>query len=399
MFKKVPFNVFILGLVSFCNDLASQMVYPIVPLFLTGVLHAPVSVVGLIEGIAEGAGSVFKFFFGYLSDKLHKRKIFVVSGYGTASVARLIIGLATIWPVVLVGRVLDKFGKGLRTSARDSLLLQNARKDNKGFIFGFHRAMDSFGAIFGSLMAVFFMDIFKENLRPIFFIAFFVGLLGVVLLVLLVKEKTQDVGQTKYTAVVKSFKNIWKRDSWRKMHGKLKLFFIVSIIFSLGNSSDAFLILRAKDLGLTSTLTILAFVVYNISYTAFSTPAGQLADKIGSKRVFLFGLVVFSAVYAAFAWIHNPFWLWVLFPIYGIYIAFTDGVSKSYIADYITEENSGTFFGLYEMGISIAIFFASFIGGLLWSTFGASSTFYYGSIMALIAFLLLSGVNLVKTRQ
>jgi len=375
----VPSNVFILGLVSFFNDSASEMIYPIIPIFLTTVLHAPVAVVGLIDGIADGAASLFKFVFGYMSDRMRKRKIFVVYGYAANALSKPIVGLATVWPMVLFAQVLSRFGKGLRTSARDSLLLQNTTLHNKGYIFGFHRAMDSAGAVFGPLLALYLLSVLNENLRAVFFFAFIPGALSILLLILFIKEKRQDDASKK---VKISF-------AWKSINSKLKLFFLVSIVFALGNSTNSFLILRAHDLGLTTTLTIVVYILYNVCYSLFSAPAGHVADKIGARKVYAVGLLIFALVYFFFAAINSSFWVWLLFPIYGLYIAFTDGISKAYIAEFITEEESGTFFGLYEAGISIAIFLASFIGGLLWSIYSPSVTFYYGSFMAILAFMIL----------
>jgi MFS family permease len=385
MFKKIPKNVVVLGLVSFFNDIASEMIYPIVPIFLTSVLGAPVEIVGLIEGIAEGSASFFKFLFGYLSDKLRKRKLFVVNGYMISALSKLLIGLASAWPIVLVARFFDRVGKGLRTSPRDALLLQNATPHNKGFVFGFHRSLDSAGAVLGPILALVLLDLFKESIRTVFFLSFIPGVIGVLLVLFFVRER-HTVHDNGGSAVVKKLS--W-RVRWGSLHPRLKLFFVISVIFALGNSSNAFLILRAKSLGLSTTLAVLVYVLYNIFYTAFSTPAGKWADRIGSRTVYAAGLVVFAFVYFAFALVHSSWWMWVLFPIYGIYIAFTDGVSKAYIADFITEKESGTFFGLYETGISVSAFFASFIGGILWDTYSPVATFSFGGLLAVLAFVLL----------
>jgi len=385
MFKKIPKNVVILGLVSFFNDIASEMIYPIVPIFLTSVLHVPVSIIGLIEGIAEATASIMKFISGYLSDKVQKRKPFVVWGYGLGSISKLLIGLAYSWPFVLFARFIDRLGKGVRTSARDSLLLQNATPQNKGYIFGFHRAFDSLGAVLGPLLALILLYMFKENIRSVFFIAFIPSVIGVLLLVLFVREKKKEED--------KKFKFSFK---WKNLNPKYKFFLIISLIFALGNSSDAFLILRAQDLGLTTILVTLTYVLYNLSQAIFSTPAGSLADRVGARKVFAIGLLIYAAVYFCFGIIKSPIAIWVLFPIYGIYIAFTDGISKAYISEFVTEKESGTYFGLYQMGTAICAFFASFIGGLIWSQINPSATFFYGSIMAVLAFIIFSYGKLIK---
>lgn len=377
--KNIPKNVFLLGLVSLFNDIASEMVYPIIPIFITSVLGAPVSVMGFIEGVAEATASIMKFVSGYISDKVGKRKIFVELGYGSSSLAKLLMGIAFSWPFVLFARFIDRFGKGVRTSARDSLLLQSATSQNRGLIFGFHRALDSAGAVFGPLLAILLLSLLKENLRLIFLLAFIPSAIGVLLLIFFVKEKQQkETGE-----------KIKINFSWKSLNPSFKLFFLISILFALGNSSDAFLILRSKDLGLTTTLVVLAYVLYNLSQTIFNTPAGELADKIGARKVFALGLLVFAFVYFMFGIIKDPFWIWIIFPIYGLYIAFTDGVSKAYISYFIKEEESGTYFGVYQTGIAFASFFASFTAGLLWTKINPSAAFFYGSFMALLALIVL----------
>jgi MFS family permease len=217
-------------------------------------------------------------------------------------------------------------------------------------------------------------------MRTIFLIAFIPSLIGILLLILFVKERKNPVGEKKFSFKFK----------WSSLNPNFKFFLIVSLVFAVGNSSDAFLILRAQNLGLGVLLTTLTYVLYNTSQTIFATPAGALADKIGAKKVYSYGLLVFAAVYLCFGIIHNPFWIWFLFPIYGIYIAATDGVSKAYISESIVEKESGTYFGIYQSGLAICTFLASFIGGLIWTTFSPSYTFYFGAIMAFLAFVILT---------
>lgn len=375
--KKIPRNVLILGFVSFFNDIASEMVYPIVPIFLTSVLKAKASVVGLIEGVAEATASITKFLFGYLSDKVGKRKPFVVLGYTFSSFSKGLIGLAYFWPLVLFSRFLDRLGKGLRTASRDALLLQNTNEKNKGFIFGFHRSLDSAGAVVGPILSLVLIYFLANNLRLIFFLAMIPGLIGVLLLLIFVQEKKVD-------QKLKEEKIVF---SWKKLDKKVKFFIIVSLIFALGNSSDAFLILRAKNLGLTTQSAVAVYVLYNIVQTIFSAPLGRLSDKIGHRKMFSFGLLIFSLVYFFFGFIKNSLYLWFLFPLYGLYISATDGVAKAYLGEFIKEKQAGSIFGFYQMATALATFFASWIGGVLWTAFSSSSTFYFGSIMSFLAFL------------
>ncbi|MCS6956382.1 MAG: MFS transporter [Patescibacteria group bacterium] len=378
--QKIPKNVFILSIVSFFNDIASEMVYPIVPIFLTSVLKTSTSIVGLIEGIAEATAAITKFLFGYWSDKIKKRKPFVILGYTFSSFSKGLIALAYFWPLVLFSRFLDRLGKGLRTASRDALLLQNTNEKNKGFIFGFHRSFDSAGAVLGPILGLILIYFFANNLRLIFYLAMIPGLIGVLLLILFVKEKKVQINK-KTEKIDFSLKNLDK---------KIKFFIIVSVIFALGNSSDAFLILRAKNLGLTTQLSILAYVMYSLVQTIFSVYLGKLSDKIGHKRMFSFGLLIFSLVYFSFGFIKNSLYLWFLFPLYGLYISTTDGVSKAYLAEFIKEKQAGSIFGLYQMIIAFATFFASWFGGILWAKISPSATFYFGALMSLLAFLMLS---------
>lgn len=381
MFRHLPRNVIVLGLVSFFNDIASEMIYPLVPIFLTSVLNAPVPVIGLIEGTVEALASITKYIFGTFSDYLKKRKIFVTLGYSMGAISKLLIGLAVSWQWVLLARFVDRLGKGLRTAPRDSLLLENADKNNKGYIFGFHRSFDSLGAVLGPLFSLIILYLMQENLRLTFFIAFIPSVIAVLLLIFLVNEKKQ---------ILTSQKPKFVKINFSKMPLNLKIFLFVSFLFALGNSSDAFLLLNAKNLGLSTTLIVLVYVLYNFSQTVFGTPFGKLADNLGAKKVFSGGLLVFSFVYFLFGYVNSSFWLWLLFPIYGMYIAATDGVSKAYLAEYIKKEESGTYFGAYYTLTAIGTFSASLIGGLIWTYIAPAYTFYFGSFMAFSAFLILT---------
>ncbi|MBI2326856.1 MFS transporter [Candidatus Curtissbacteria bacterium] len=274
IFKSIPRQVKNLGLVSLFNDIASEMLYPVMPIFLTQVLAAPVAVVGIIEGVAEGSSAIFKTLFGLWSDKLGKRKIFVVFGYLSSAIAKVIIALSIIWPWVFLGRFVDRFGKGVRTGARDALLLEAADKNNKGLIFGFHRSMDSAGAVLGPLIGFFLLLSFEENIRLILYLAAIPSLFALFFLIFIKDAKKNEK------------KNLRLSLTFKNLPSQFKLFLLTVAIFSLGNSSDVFLILRAQNLGLTLSLVILAYVIYNFVYTFASTPAGGFSDKIGPKKIF-----------------------------------------------------------------------------------------------------------------
>ena len=367
-------NVFVLGLVSFFNDVASEMIYPLVPIFLTSVLGAPVAIVGLIEGIAESTASVLKVVSGWLSDKLQKRKPFVVAGYSFSAISKILLSLAFSWPFVLFARFIDRFGKGTRTSARDALIAESSDTSTRGKSFGFHRALDTLGAVVGPLIALLAIHFLDNNFRLIFFLAFIPACIGILLLLFFVKERKKE-------ANLSSALNL----SWRNLDPSFKIFLLISFVFALGNSSDAFLILRAQNLGLSVILVVALYVLFNFTYAIFSMPAGIISDKVGPKKVLLAGFLLFSAVYLFFGLAHSSLFLWLLFPVYGMYMALTEGVGKAYISNLVPQEKTGTAFGIYQTTIGLCTFFASLIAGLLWTYIGVSAPFIFGSIMAVIS--------------
>jgi len=378
---SVSKNVFVLGLVSFFNDVASEMIYPIVPIFLTGILGAPVAIVGLIEGIAESTASILKVVSGWLSDKWRKRKPFVLVGYSFSAISKILLSLAYAWPFVLIARFIDRFGKGTRTSARDALIAESSENSVRGKSFGFHRALDTLGAVVGPLIALLAIHFLDNKFRLIFFLAFIPASIGILLLLFFVKEKKKEAnsclpaGTTPYVF----------RFNWRNLDPSFKIFLLISFIFALGNSSDAFLILRAQNLGLSLILVVLTYVLFNFTYAIFSMPAGIISDRIGPKKVILTGFFLFSVVYLFFGLAHSSLLLWLLFPVYGIYMALTEGVGKAYISNFVPQEKTGTTFGVYQTTVGLCTFFASLIAGLLWTYIGVSAPFIFGSIMAVIS--------------
>ena len=373
MSAKIPRNVVWLGFVSLFNDMASEMIYPIIPIFLTSVLGAPMAVVGLIEGIAESTASLLKVFSGWFSDLVGQRKPITVFGYSFSTFSKLLLALAYAWPMVLLARFIDRFGKGVRVAARDALIADVTEKKDRGAVFGFHRTMDTLGAIGGPLIALGLMALLAGNYRLIFLISFIPALIGVLILQFLVTEGKPKAAASKIKL------------AWNGFGAKYDLFLLVSIVFSLGNSSDVFLILRSKDLGLSAALVILAYVVYNSTYAGLSYPAGVLADRIGFKKVLLASFLLFALVYAGFGLASGPHVIWPLFAVYGFYMAFNEGVSKAYIANLAPADKVGTAIGLYYTVTGVAVLFASIVAGLLWSVFGAPATFYYGAATALLA--------------
>ena len=391
---KMPRNVVIMGWVSLLNDISSEMIYPIVPIFLTTVLNAPASAVGLIEGIAESTASLLKMVSGWLSDKLKKRKTFVATGYALSAASKFLIGLAYVWPFVLFARFIDRLGKGTRTAARDALILESVAPEQKGRAFGLHRSMDSAGAVIGPLLALLMIFLYQNNFRLIFFLAGIPSVIGVIVLLIFVKEKTKE--NLPKPAAAEPIRSNFKF-KWKELDPAFKSFLIISTIFAIGNSSNVFLILKAKDLGLATTLTVAAYVLSNLTYSLFSYPAGVVVDKIGSKKVLTLGFWLFVIVYLAMGLIQAGWWMWILFPIYGIYLALTDGVSKAYIAAMVPAEKSGTAFGAYLMITGVCMFIASFGAGLLWKYINPAAPFLFGAFCATVAVIWFMFTNPKKT--
>jgi len=363
-----------LGLVSFFNDVASEMIYPIIPIFLTSILGAPVAIVGLIKGIAEPTASVLKVISGWLSDKLQKRKPFVVAGYSFSAISKILLSLASSRPFVLFARFIDRFGKGTRTSARDALIAESSETSTRGKSFGFHRALDTLGSVVGPLIALLAIHFLDNNFRLIFFLAFIPTCIGILLLLFFAKERSKKASLSPALTL-----------SWRNLNPSFKIFLLISFIFALGNSSDAFLILRAQNLGLSIILVVLAYVLFNFTYAIFSVPADIISDKVGSKKVLFSGFLLFYILYLLFGLINNSLILWFLFPFYGIYMALTEGVGKAYISNLVPQEKTGTAFGVYQTTIGLCTFFASLIAGLIWTYINVSAPFIFGSVMAIIS--------------
>jgi MFS family permease len=367
-------NVYILGLVSLATDASSEMIYPLVPLFLTRVLGAPVAVVGLIEGLAEATASTLKGVSGWLSDRIGRRRPLVLAGYGLAAFAKPALALAVGWPLVLAARVLDRFGKGVRGSPRDALIADSSPERLRGRAFGFHRATDQIGAVIGPLLALPLLSLFHQNLRALFVAAFVPAALGVAILTA-VRETGRGPSPA---AALPRFRLSGTPPAFRRL-------LAVMLLFTVGNSSDMFLILRAQQLGISTGAVVLLFAVYNAVYAAASYPAGAISDRIGRKRVMMAGLAVFAVVYAGFGLARGPAWVWALFAVYGLYQGLTDGTSRALVVDLVPAELRATALGVYSMAIGLAALPASVIAGLLWQRVGPAAPFFYGGVMAALA--------------
>jgi MFS family permease len=369
--REVDPNVRSLGLVSFFADLGSEIVYPLFPIFVTTVLGAPVAVLGLIEGIAEATASITKYPFGQAADYTGRRRVFAVGGYGLAAIGKLILALSFVWPVALAGRFVDRFGKGMRTAVRDDLIAIPNKPEQQGLAFGLHRSMDTMGAVLGPLVALALVEA-HVPLRWIFAIAVVPGFLSVLLILWLVKEYRAEPRRNAFRLSLPA------SPAYRWLMAG-------SLLFAVGNSSDMFILLKAKDLGMSTSAVILLYVLYNLTYSAASLPLGALSDTIGQFPVVLTGYALFAAVYAGFATAGSGWALAVLFGVYGLYMAATEGTSKALIGRAIPTGERASALGLYYTATGLAAFAASTIGGLLWSAFGPWATFAYGAAAALAA--------------
>jgi len=376
--KRLPKQVILLSLISLFTDMASEMLYPITPIFLTSVLGASMAVVGMIEGLAEVTAGLLKGYFGVLSDKLGKRSIFVVFGYALSAISKPLPGVFPNTLAVLFSRITDRIGKGVRTAPRDALLASYA-ENNTGAVFGFHRAMDTLGAVIGPLLALLMLNFFKFNYQIIFIIAFIPSLIAVLFTFLIKDKKLEKSLQLKTN--LPAF--------WKSSPSQYKTLFILITIFSLVNSSDVFLILKSKNISGSDTLAIAGYIFYNIVYAASSYPLGILSDKIGKKKVFIIGLLIFSVVYFGFASLTSFVFIWILFALYGIYASSTEGVLKAWVSDLVPDQNRGSAIGLITMSSSIAVMLGSILAGYLWDIFGSHVPFYLSSAVSLLVAVLL----------
>lgn len=373
-------NVFVLGLVSFFTDASSEMIYPLLPVFLSTVLGVNKAFIGLIEGVAESTASLLKVFSGWISDRIGKRKLLVFIGYGLSTLAKPFFAAATAgWHVLLV-RFSDRVGKGIRTAPRDAIIADSAPKEGVGTSFGFHRTMDTLGAILGPFLAFVFLPLFNDNLRAVFLLSVIPALVAVLLILLFVRERKRE-GPGAAQPPSLTFKALGR---------EFKIFIIVVALFTLGNSSDAFLILRAQSVGIAARWIPVLWIVFNVVHALFAMPAGAVSDRIGRKQVVLLGFAVYGLVYLGFAFTREVIEIWILFAIYGVYYGLTDGVLRAYVADLVPSEHRATAFGIYHAAVGLTALPASLIMGILWQTAGVTMAFSFGAALALVAGILMA---------
>jgi MFS family permease len=377
--KRGRKNIFFLGLVSFFNDFASDMIYPLLPLFLTTVLKAGAASIGVIEGVAETTASLLKYFSGYSSDKYRRRKPIFASGYALSNTVRPLMGVAGSWWHVLLLRFSDRIGKGIRTAPRDALMADSAGKGKRGLVFGFQRAMDNAGAIMGPLAAALLLPLLHNDLRTLFFLSAIPGVLALILVFFFVREVRPK----------KSAARLSIRDGLAGADPNFRYYLVVVLVFTLGNSSDAFLLLRASSAGIPEALIPILWMVLHIVKTVTGIPGGYISDKIGRKKVIISGWVVYAAIYVAFAFVTTSTGIWILFGLYGIYFGLTEGAERALVADLVGEDRRGTAYGLFNLTVGIGALPSSIIFGIIWQYAGFGYAFIMGAGFALLASILL----------
>jgi MFS family permease len=393
-YRKLPRNVLAISLVSLLNDASSEIIYPLLPIFLATSLGASAGAIGIIEGLAESISSLLKLLAGYLSDRLGRRKLLVVAGYSLASLMRPLLAFANSWYQVLGIRLMDRVGKGIRTAPRDAMIADTASAEQRGIAFGFHRAMDHAGAVIGPLLCYGLIILFFTNrnaptrseFTTIFLLASVPALMAVMVSIFLMRESPVKTIQSSNPVKL----------SLRGFDGNFKRFLVVLALFTLSNSSDSFLILRALDSGISIAAIPLLWASLHAMKVLSSLYAGDLSDRLGRKRLIVSGWILYAAVYAGFAFVPNNASIWILFLIYGIYFGLVEGAEKALVADLVRPEQRGTAYGLYNLAFGITVFPASLLMGFIWDWRGPTTAFLVSAGMGATAALLL--LALVKSR-
>ncbi|MBN2373734.1 MFS transporter [bacterium] len=383
--KGISGTVITLGLVSFFNDLSSEMIYPLLPLFLTSVLGAGALALGVIEGIAEATASILKIVSGYLTDKAGRKRPFVLAGYCLSSIMRPLMGIAVVWPMVLVLRFLDRVGKGIRTAPRDALIADVTDFSLRGRAYGFHRAMDHAGAVAGPLIAVFLLKGLGLSIRSVFLLAAFPSLFIIVLLLFALKE-----GKQTETATPCSIEDGTAQEAMSK---DFKIFLLAIVLFTLGNSSDAFLLLRLNNAGVGVVATATLWSWFHVVKMVSTYTGGRISDKIGRKPMIIAGWIYYSCIYLMFAMFSARTPLVAAFLLYGLYFGFTEPVERAWVASFMRHDKRGQAFGYYHGAVGLASLPASLIFGFVWQKWGYQYSFITGCFFALMGCLTVSLVG------
>ncbi len=366
-------NIVIVGLVSLFTDISSEMIYPLIPLYLTAVLGASPSILGVIEGIAESLASLLKIFSGRISDRFERRKAVAIAGYGLSALGKVLFVVATSWVGILWARIGDRFGKGIRTAPRDALIAESVGPEVRGKAFGFHRAMDTAGAVVGIIATYWLFTNYRGDYLLVFWLSLIPAALGVLCLFF-----ATETGRGAAAAKQVVF-------SWRGLDKKLRYFIIITFLFNLGNSSNQFLLVRAGTSGFSPEQVILLYLLMNLTYFAISYPAGVISDIIGRRSLLVAGYALYGLVYLGFGFASFAWQFVALFAVYGLYTGVTDGIEKALLADIAPADQRATVYGLHAMAVGVALLPASLIAGLLWDVFGAAAPFWFGGVTGLLA--------------
>lgn len=378
--KVITRTVWVLSVVSLFTDTASEMLYPVMPIYLKTIGFSIV-LIGVLEGFAEALAGLSKGYFGQLSDNSGKRVPFVQLGYALSTISKPMMAIFTFPLWIFFARAIDRLGKGIRTGARDAILSDEATPQTKGKIFGFHRSMDTLGAVIGPALALLYLYFYPQDYKMLFYVAFIPGLLAV-LASFFLKDKQKNQTKEKKSISFFSFLKYWKTSPLEYRELVIGL-----LVFTLFNSSDIFLLLKAKQAGLNDTAVIGIYIFYNLVYALCAFPIGIFADKIGLKKMFVFGLSLFSIVYFGMAFATDIYAIAILFFIYGVYASATEGISKAWISNISEEKDTATAIGTYSGFQSICTMLASSMAGLIWYQFGATSTFLTSAIVALLVII------------
>ncbi len=392
--SRLPRNVWVLSATSLFNDISSEMLLNLIPFFLANILGVRTAVIGLIEGVAETTASLLKIFFGALSDKFGKRKPFAVVGYFLSALTKPFLYFASAWGWVLGVRVADRIGKGVRTAPRDALIADSIDETQRGLAFGLHRAGDTLGAFLGLGIAAFIiwrtqaqaLFLIVDTFKLIVLVSIIPAVLGVLILILGAVEASSKLGNAGTGEGVEL-----SRLSFKEMDPRFKYFLFVLVLFTLGNSSDAFILLRGQERGLSLLQVMGMSLTFNAVYTVFAGPLGAWSDKVGRRRLILIGWLAYGLVYLGLAFSQTGWQVWTLFGLYGLYYATTEGAAKALVADLVPPAQRGTAYGLFNAAIGLTMLPASLIAGLLWqgagawTGFGASAPFFFGALMALLS--------------
>ncbi len=405
-YRRLPRNVFAISLVSLLNDASSEIIYPLLPAFLAVTLGASPRAIGVIEGIAESVSSLLKLIVGRLSDRVGRRKSLVVLGYGLASFARPLLAFATSWPQVLGVRFTDRVGKGIRGAPRDAMIADAATPEQRGLAFGLHRAMDHAGAVVGPLIGYALLLFVASNASAptahdysVIFLCASVPALAAMLVVVFGVRETRRVGATSSAGVTTNAPPTVTKPapfSLRGFDGNFKWFLVLVAVFTLSNSTDAFLLLRAQQAGIATQTLMLLWAALHVSKVVSSLIGGDLSDRLGRKRLIVTGWLFYARVYAGFAFVHTPVAAWTLFIVYGIYFGLAEGAEKALVADLVRPEQRGTAFGLYNLAFGITVLPASVLMGALWDWRGPATAFLVSAAIGATAALVLAATVSVK---